>query len=227
MPKISLVERIYNWFETCIMDLVPQQNVGLVFKWIFKLPILQYKLGLGWMIGRYILLLTHTGRVTRKSRHTPLEYEYDRENDRYRIAAGWGGNTDWYRNLLADPHVIVQVGRRKFAAIAEPAPDEEVARYVMNVSQRHPHMDRVWNRWSDKPVDGSFESYLYAAKFFPSVWLAPTQPPPNPTKKIHDTNSTGKSSDLGEVPAKGPVGDRAEGVKAIYISNQIFSISTG
>ena len=174
MPKISLAERLYNRIETFIMDLVPKRNVGPVFKWIFKIPILQYKLGLGWMIGRYILLLTTTGRKSGLPRHTPLEYEYDREHDRYRIAAGWGGNTDWYRNLLADPHITMQVGNRKFSAIAEPAPDEEVACYMMEVSQRHPRMDRVWNRWSDQPVDGTFESYLYAAKFFPSVWLTPS-----------------------------------------------------
>ena len=89
------------------------------------------------------------------------------------IAAGWGGNTDWYRNLLANPQVTVQVGSRKFATLAEPAPDEEVARYMMEVSQRHPRMDRVWNRWSDQPVDGTFESYVHTARFFPSVWLKP------------------------------------------------------
>jgi deazaflavin-dependent oxidoreductase (nitroreductase family) len=173
MPEISLTERLYSRIETFIMDLVPQQNVGPVFKWIFKLPILQYRLGLGWMIGGYILLLTTTGRKTGKTRYTPLEYVYDREGDRYRVTVGWGGNTDWYRNLLADPHVTVQVGRRKFTAMAEPAPDEEVAHYMMEVSQRHPRMDRVWNRWSDRPVDGTFESYVHAAKYFPSVWLGP------------------------------------------------------
>jgi deazaflavin-dependent oxidoreductase (nitroreductase family) len=173
MSKISLTERIYNWTETLIMDIVPKEHVGPVFKWIFKLPILQYKLGLGWMIGRYILLLSTAGRKTGQPRHTPLEYIYDREGDRYRVAVGWGGNTDWYCNLLENPHVTVQVGRRRFSALAEPAPDEEVARYMMEVSQRHSRMDRIWNLWSDRPVDGSFESYVYAARFFPSMWLKP------------------------------------------------------
>jgi deazaflavin-dependent oxidoreductase (nitroreductase family) len=100
---------------------------------------------------------------------------YDKENDRYRVAAGWAGHTDWYRNLLRNPQVQVQVGRRKFDATAEPASDEEVAEYMMYVSQRHPRMDRVWNRWSDRPVNGSFGSYVYAAKFFPSVWLRPAR----------------------------------------------------
>lgn len=174
MEKIRWTERFYNRMETWILErLVMQDTPGPVFKWLFKIPILQYKLGLGWMIGRYILLLTTTGRKSGKPRHTPLEYLYDQENDRYRIAAGWGGQTDWYRNLKKDPKVTVQVGRRKFKAVAEPACDEEVAKYMMHVSARHPEMDRVWNRWSDQPLDGTFEGYVHAAKFFPSVWLKP------------------------------------------------------
>jgi hypothetical protein len=65
------------------------------------------------------------------------------------------------------------VGRRRFDAIVEPASDEEVAKYMMMVSGRHPRMDKVWNRWSDRPLDGTFESYVHAARFFPSVWLSP------------------------------------------------------
>jgi len=173
MEKISLTEKIYSWAETVIMDLVPKEKVGPIFKWLFKMPILQYKLGMGWMVGKYYLLLATTGRKTGKPRLTPLEYEYDKENDRYRIAAGWGGNTDWFRNLKANPRVHVQVGRRKFDAVAEIASDEEVAKYMMRVSSRHPRMDRVWNRWSDQPVNGTFASYIHAAKFFPSAWLKP------------------------------------------------------
>jgi deazaflavin-dependent oxidoreductase (nitroreductase family) len=177
MGKVSLAEKIYNRIETLILDkLVMQDSPGPFFKWWFKLPVLQYKLGMGWMIGKYILLLTTTGRKSGKPRHTPLEYIYDKENDRYRISAGWGGKTDWYRNLLKNPNVNVQVGRRKFTAIAERACDEDVAQFMLHVSQRHPRMDRVWNRWSDKPVDGTFESYVYAARFFPSVWLKPVKP---------------------------------------------------
>ena len=174
MQKVSISEKVYNWLETLILDrLVQQERPGLVFKWLFKLPILQYRLGLGLMIGKYVLLLTTTGRKSGRPRLTPLEYIHDKENDRYRVAAGWGGKTDWYRNLLKDPNVTVQVGGRKYRALAELASDREVAEYMKMVSSRHPRMDRVWNRWSDKPVDGTFESYVHAARFFPSVWLKP------------------------------------------------------
>lgn len=176
MAKISLAEKMYSWTETWIMDkLVGQESPGPIFKWIFKIPTLQYKLGLGWITGRFILLLTTTGRKSGLPRHTPLEYEYDEQNDRYRISAGWGGKTDWYRNVLKDPYVHVQVGRRQFDAVAEKAADEEVAKFMMYVSERHPSMDRVWNRWAEKPVDGSFESYVCAAKYFPAFWLKPLE----------------------------------------------------
>jgi deazaflavin-dependent oxidoreductase (nitroreductase family) len=172
--RTSLSECIYAWTEALILDkLVGRDSPGPFFKWMFRVPILYYQFGLGWIVGSFILLLTTKGRKTGKLHRTPLEYLYDRQNDRYRIAAGWGGKTDWYRNLRADPHVSVQVGRRKFEALAEPASNEEVGHYMMEVSQKHPSMDKVWNRWSDRPVDGTFESYVHAAMFFPSVWLRP------------------------------------------------------
>ena len=176
MERIGMVERLYNGIETLLMDkLVMRESPGPVFKWLFRLPILQYRLGMGWMIAKYILLLTTTGRKSGKRRQTALEYLYDPETDRYRMMAGWGGHTDWYRNLLKNPDVRVQVGRRTFQAVAEKVCDEKVATYMMYVSKRHPRMDRVWNRWSDQPVDGTPESYIHAAAFFPAVWLKPVR----------------------------------------------------
>jgi deazaflavin-dependent oxidoreductase (nitroreductase family) len=175
--KISIFERISVWMEVEIMSrLTPKDRVGPVFKWIFKIPILYYKLGLGWMLEKRFLLLTTTGRKSGKTRHTPLEYVYNPDEDWYRISPGWGGKTDWYKNVLHNPKVSVQVGRRKFAAVAEPVPAEEAAKSMMAVSKRHPLMDKVWGRWSDKPMDGTRDSYLYAARYFPAVHLRPQTP---------------------------------------------------
>ena len=174
MTRIPLSERLSVWMETEILSrLTPKDGVGPVYKWIFKFPILYYKLGLGWMLGKRFLLLTTTGRKTGKPRHTPLEYVYNPQVAAYRVSPGWGGNTDWFKNARHNPHVTVQVGRCKFETVAEPAPDEESAEFMMNTSRRHPSMDKIWNRWTDKPLDGTWESYLHAAQFFPSVWLKP------------------------------------------------------
>ena len=174
MSNIPIFERLSVWMEVEILGrLTPKNGPGPFFKWFFKFPVLYYKLGLGWMLGKRFLLLTTTGRKSGRPRRTPLEYVYNPQEDTYRVAPGWGGNTDWYKNVRHNPHVTVQVGRRKFEAVAEPAPIEEAAEFMMTISRRHPSMDNVWNRWSDQPVDGTWESYLYAAKFFPSVRLKP------------------------------------------------------
>jgi deazaflavin-dependent oxidoreductase (nitroreductase family) len=176
MSGINLSERLSVWLEVEILSrLTPRNRVGPVFKWIFKIPVLYYRLGLGWMLRKRFLLLTTTGRKTGKLRHTPLEFVYDPHLDWYRVSPGWGGNTDWYKNVLHDPQVAVQVGSRKFNAVAESAPPEEAAQFMQTTSRRHPGMDKVWNRWSDTPVDGSWESYLHAAHFFPSVRLKPVK----------------------------------------------------
>ena len=176
MSTIGLGERISVWLEVEILNhLTPRQHPGPLFKWIFKIPVLYYKLGLGWALEKRFLLLTTTGRRTGKLRLTPLEFEFNPQQDWYRVSPGWGGNTDWYKNVLHNPHVALQVGRRKFIAVAETVPLEEVAEAMRSTSRRHPGMDKVWNRWSDIPVDGSEESYLHAARFFPSVRLRPIE----------------------------------------------------
>ena len=68
------------------------------------------------------LLLTTRGRSTGKLRRTALIYS--RDQDRYLVVASNGGSKphpNWYQNLVADPHVSVQVGDDAFEALASTA----------------------------------------------------------------------------------------------------------
>jgi deazaflavin-dependent oxidoreductase (nitroreductase family) len=79
--------------------------------------------------GVATLLLTTRGRSTGKLRRTALIYGGDR--DRYLVVASNGGSKphpNWYRNLVADPHVSVQVGEDTFEAIARTAAAPEKPR---------------------------------------------------------------------------------------------------
>ena len=72
--------------------------------------------------GHDCLLLTTRGRVTGRPRRTALFYW--RDGDRYLVIPSNGGVPafpDWYRNLLADPEVVVQVGAEVFVAVARTA----------------------------------------------------------------------------------------------------------
>ena len=76
--------------------------------------------------GRPALLLTTRGRRTGALRRTALYY--GRDGDRYVLVATpsrSGGDPAWYRNLVANPAVVLQVRAETLAALAEPAPAGE------------------------------------------------------------------------------------------------------
>lgn len=80
--------------------------------------------------GASILLLTVTGRKTGKQRTVPLMYFRDKDNDSTNllIVASKGGDPkhpEWYSNLVANPNVIVQIGREKLPMRAVTATKEE------------------------------------------------------------------------------------------------------
>lgn len=171
---MSLFQRVYLAVERVVMTyLVPRDRPGPVWRVIFKQPIWLYKLGLGWLIGKRVLLLHTTGRKTGKHRMTPLEYGYDPATDTYTVMAGWGGKTDWYRNACANPQVYVQVGRRAFHALARPVSREGVAQMLAEIIDLNPRALRMFARWSDEPVDGGLESLYHLAMHYPSLTLHP------------------------------------------------------
>ncbi len=75
------------------------------------------------------MLLTTTGRKTGRPRTTGVSFMP--LDDRYVVFAGWGVRSDWYRNLLANPAVTIQVGRRRLRATARPVPDAAQRRRLM------------------------------------------------------------------------------------------------
>ena len=75
-----------------------------------------------WRRGAKILLLTTKGRKTGEPRTAPLIYE--EAGDRYVIVASKGGAPEhpgWYRNLVKEPEVELQVKADVFPARARTA----------------------------------------------------------------------------------------------------------
>lgn len=87
-------------------------------KKLYKTPVLLYRLGLGKLFGNYILILSTTGRKTHRTHHTPVEYFL--HEGRYYIISGFGDQTDWYKNIMADPLVTLQNGFMRLCAAARP-----------------------------------------------------------------------------------------------------------
>ncbi len=98
-----------------------------------------YRTPLRHVLGRLILLLTTTGRRTGLPRTTPLQYEL--VNGAYYVGSSRGTRADWFRNVVADNRVEVQVKGRRFAATAEPVIDTcRIADFLALRLRRHPLM---------------------------------------------------------------------------------------
>jgi len=104
-------------------------------KWVVRL----YRMGLGVVMGRLILLLTATGRKTGLPRVTPLQYE--RVGDDLLVASAAGPRADWICNLKKDMRVQVELGRAHFSAVAELVEDpDKICDFLELRLGRHPRM---------------------------------------------------------------------------------------
>jgi len=104
---------------------------------LMRAPLVLYRLGLGGLIGKSTLVLTTTGRRSGRQRATPVNYW--EAGGTFYVIAGSGTHADWYRNLVAQPEVEVQVGRRRLSAIATPLTDpREKAHALWLLGQRSP-----------------------------------------------------------------------------------------
>jgi deazaflavin-dependent oxidoreductase (nitroreductase family) len=82
---------------------------------LFRLPIVLYRLGLGWLLGHQFLLLTHAGRRTGRVRETALKVlRYDPQTGESVVASAWGPAADWYRNIRARPALAVRTAQDCF-----------------------------------------------------------------------------------------------------------------
>lgn len=100
---------------------------------------LLYKVGLGPVVGKIILLLTTTGRKSGLLRTTPLQYELI--DGKYYLGAARGKSADWVRNIEANPKVQIRVKRLAFSGTARVVCDPlEIADFIEIRLQRHPFM---------------------------------------------------------------------------------------
>jgi deazaflavin-dependent oxidoreductase (nitroreductase family) len=115
-------------------------------------PRIAYAIGLGPLIGRYVLLLTTTGRKSGLPRVTPLQYE---EIDGiFYVGSARGEKSDWYRNILADPKVEVRVKSHCFVGTAEAVADvERVADFLEIRLASNPRMMGTLFRFMGLPQE--------------------------------------------------------------------------
>lgn len=102
------------------------------------------RIGGSWRVGSAlrapvpVCLVTTTGRKSGEQRTVPLLHLPD--GDRVLLVASQGGlpkHPQWYYNVLADPNVTVQVGRRRRAMTAREATSSERAELWPRLVERY------------------------------------------------------------------------------------------
>ena len=117
------------------------------------------------------MLLTTIGHKSGKERRTPLGYTYEPKVDTYYLTAGWDGNTDWYRNLQANPQVNVWIGKRRFDCLSRFVSEEEAVKLIQKFIDINPFASQLLPQITGKPFDPSEEGLKRAIPHFPMVAL--------------------------------------------------------
>lgn len=142
---------------------------------LFRLPLSVYRLRLGWLFGRRLLVVNYIGHVSGRQRQVVLESVAHGENDgSYVVASGWGPSAAWYRSLLRTPEVTIQVGTRTIPVSAMPLPADEGAEIFARYASRRPRAAKLALRHlMGYAVDGSEADFRAVGRRMPFVRLVP------------------------------------------------------
>ena len=95
-----------------------------------KAPVLLYRGLLADLFrSRCVMLLTTQGRRSGLARTNGVSFMP--MDDHFVVFSGWGINSNWYRNVRANPEVTITVGRRRTRATARVVEDPARRRELM------------------------------------------------------------------------------------------------
>ncbi|MGV9991553.1 nitroreductase family deazaflavin-dependent oxidoreductase [Streptomyces sp. NPDC003374] len=141
-------------------------------RFALRLPVLLFRCGLGWLFGKRLLLLHHTGRVTGLDRRTVLEVvEYDPVDGNWIVASGFGPGAAWYRNLQAEPKTLIEVGLHHIAVTAHFLTPADGAEIMARYARRRPRTARRLCAFMGFPAEGTETGFRETGRAIPFVCL--------------------------------------------------------
>lgn len=121
-----------------------------------RAPIPLFRAGLGFLLGRRLLMLEHVGRTSGHSRYAVLEVVREESPDSLVVAAGLGRSSQWFRNVVAEPRCHVSIGRtRRRPAVATVLDAAESEEALASYRRAHPGS---WEKLSAIIVEATGES---------------------------------------------------------------------
>ncbi len=137
---------------------------------LWRFPITLYKIGLGWLFGQRFMLLTHTGRKSGLQRQAVIEVvHHDADSDTWYAASGFGEKSHWYRNIMVNPQVELQIGRQRFAAQARRVSVDEAEKALAVYARKHPTALKQLSQFMGIPFDGTPQGLRHLAETLPII----------------------------------------------------------
>ncbi len=142
---------------------------------IFKLPLVLYRLRLGWLFGHRFVLLTHVGRRSGKTRQTILALlHFDTRTKEIMAISAWSAS-EWYKNIQACPALQVETGFTRYAPAQRFLTTEEIALLFEEYRRARPIFSRIVCRIPGWKWDSSHEEVLELARTLRGVAFRPKE----------------------------------------------------
>jgi deazaflavin-dependent oxidoreductase (nitroreductase family) len=140
---------------------------------ILKLPLVLYRLNLGWLLGHRFVRLTHVGRRSGKVRQTVLAVlSFDGQSREIKAVSAWNAS-EWYKNIQAAPALQVETGFTRYAPTQRDLSSEEIAHLFVDFRREHPLFCRIVCRIPGWKWDSSFTEFLELARTLRGVAFRP------------------------------------------------------
>jgi deazaflavin-dependent oxidoreductase (nitroreductase family) len=136
---------------------------------VFRLPLLLYRRGWGWLLGDTFLLLVHAGRKTGTRYSTvAMVLRHDPRTQEAVICSGWGKDADWIRNIQARPALQVLIGRDSFTPQQRFLSEDESLAVVAEFRRQHLQRSRLIASilgWGDLGSDVAARDFVSTRPF--------------------------------------------------------------
>jgi deazaflavin-dependent oxidoreductase (nitroreductase family) len=136
----------------------------------WRMPIWIYRLGLGGLLGKRFLLLTHVGKKTGLERQTVLEIvQCNPAQGEYYVVSGFGVRSHWYQNIKSNPAVKIQVGYQFFQADAFQLNPQAAGQIILEYAEKHPQALKGLSKMIGYKIEHTREGYLAFGRQIPVI----------------------------------------------------------
>jgi deazaflavin-dependent oxidoreductase (nitroreductase family) len=150
-----------------------EQNPPAFMIPFMKMPLILYRLGLGRILGKRFMQLTHIGRRSGKVYRSVLAVlRFDEKTHEVLVVSPWG-KSNWYRNIQTTPALEVETGLVRYAPVQRTLSPEEIAGLFIEFRNQHSIFSRMIARIPGWNINSSYDEFLTLAHTLHGVAFQP------------------------------------------------------